>query len=311
VSIHFYPSPPLTLPSIISIYIVYYILDNSFPSILVVTIISSLLIAILVVGLAVSRYYIRRKKQTNDSSYSIIRYCRRQLASTSCDTSTPSPITKSHEIVNETTRIIKNSFSWPEGNMLTRQDQEQTDISSTISSSSLSNSSTIEQINEPASLTFALRYDENTKSLFVRVVNARDLFIHRHNRQPLLIDSYVRIELLRTSTENNTQGNSVSHYLCIYIFFIKEIFPSMRTHIIKKNAFPIYNELFEFPNVEQINDDNYSLLFIISTYDTFTRDEIVGEVSFPIKSDLIHSTEMTFTQSLTPRHKQVSTFFSK
>ncbi len=82
----------------------------------------------------------------------------------------------------------------------------------------------------------------------------------------------------------------------------------MHTHIIKKNAFPVYNELFEFPNLEQINDENYLILFRISTYDTFTRDEIVGEISFPIKSDSLNSTEMTFTQNLAARHKQVKKY---
>jgi hypothetical protein len=79
----------------------------------------------------------------------------------------------------------------------------------------------------------------------------------------------------------------------------------MRTHIIKKNAYPIYDELFEFKNIEQINNENYSLVFTISTYDTFSRDEIIGEVIFPIKSNILDSTEMTFTQNLKPRHKQV------
>jgi hypothetical protein len=171
---------------------------------MVVTIVSSLVIAIFIVGLAVSRYYTRRQKQVNDSSYSVTRYWRRQLASTSCDTFTPSPIT---EAINETTHIIKNSFSWPEATMLHRQDQEQVESSSTISSSSSANSSIMENIIEPASLTFGLRWDEITKSLFVRVVSARDLFIHKHHRQPSIIDSYVRIELLSTSIEHNTQGN--------------------------------------------------------------------------------------------------------
>jgi hypothetical protein len=185
---------------------------------MVVTVVSSLVIAIVVVGLAVSRYYNRRQKQTNESSYSVIRYGRRHLPSTSCENLTTVSITnekQSHTIVNETTRILKNSFSWPEAKMLHQQDSEQTDISS-----SLSNSSTIEQFIEQPSLTFALRWDDNTKSLFVRVVSARNLFIHRHNRQPLIIDSYVRIELLRTSTENNTQGNLFSHYIyvCIIVY---------------------------------------------------------------------------------------------
>jgi hypothetical protein len=79
----------------------------------------------------------------------------------------------------------------------------------------------------------------------------------------------------------------------------------MRTHIIKKNAYPIYDELFEFTNLQPITNDNYSLVFTISTYDTFTRDEIVGEVNFPIKFDILELTEMTFTQNLTARQKQV------
>ncbi|CAF3832993.1 unnamed protein product [Rotaria sp. Silwood1] len=241
----------------------------------------------------ISYYHKQRKKQSNDSSYSITRYWRRQLASTSCDNLNSSLITnnkQSYPIVNETTSIIKNSFSWPEASMLHRQDQEQIKCSSTISSSALSYSLTMEHITEPASLTFGLRWNEITKSLFVRVVSARDLFIYRRHRQPLVIDSYVRIELIFTSIENTNP----------------KTFPSMRTHIIKKNAYPIYDELFEFTNLEQINDDNYSIVFTISTYDTFTRDEIVGEVIFPIKFNILDSTEMTFTQNLTTLHKQLS-----
>ena len=79
----------------------------------------------------------------------------------------------------------------------------------------------------------------------------------------------------------------------------------MRTHIIKRNAHPVYNELFEFTNLEQINNETYSLLFTILTYDTFTRDEILGEVICPIKNEILNSTEMTFTQNLTSHHQQV------
>ncbi|CAF4470046.1 unnamed protein product [Rotaria sp. Silwood2] len=176
---------------------------------MIVAIISSFVIAIFIVGLAISRYHKQRKKQTNGSSYSITRYWRRQLASTSCDNLSPSSITngkQSHPIINETTSIIKNSFSWPEASMLHRQDQEQAKCSSAISSSALSYTLTMEQITEPASLTFGLRWDEITKSLFVRAVSARNLFIYRRHRQPLMIDSYVRIELLFTSTEDTTSS---------------------------------------------------------------------------------------------------------
>jgi len=86
----------------------------------------------------------------------------------------------------------------------------------------------------------------------------------------------------------------------------------MRTHIIKKNSHPIYDELFEFSNIHQINNKKkLILLFTILTYDTFTRDEILGQVEFPvilpdgIILNALESTETKFTRDITPRHKQV------
>jgi hypothetical protein len=86
----------------------------------------------------------------------------------------------------------------------------------------------------------------------------------------------------------------------------------MRTHIIKKNSHPVYDELLEFSNIRQINNHNkLSLLFTILTYDTFTRDEILGQVTYPIilpdgiTLNALEPTETTFTRDITPRHKQV------
>jgi hypothetical protein len=184
---------------------------------MVVTIISSFVIAIFIVGLAISRY-IRRKRQVNDSSYSITKYWRRQLASTSCENFIPTLPTS--QVINENTHIIKNSFSWPDASMAHKQDQEKVEASTTISSSSSINSSIMENLIEPSSLTFSLRWDEITKSLYIRIISARNLFIYKRNQQPLLIDSYVRLELHSTSTENDTQGNYLfPHNKFLLIFF--------------------------------------------------------------------------------------------
>lgn len=92
-----------------------------------------------------------------------------------------------------------------------------------------------------------------------------------------------------------------------------EPYQSMRTHIVKKDTHPVYDELFEFSNIHQINNVNkLSLLFTILTYDTFTRDEILGEVIFPIilpdgnTTSVLNSSEVIFTQDITPRHKKVT-----
>ena len=84
----------------------------------------------------------------------------------------------------------------------------------------------------------------------------------------------------------------------------------MRTHIVKKHAYPVYDEVFEFNNFKSTVDEEYSFLFTVSTFDTFTRDEVLGEITFPIKFSILSSTEMTFTQELTARQRQVRRYYS-
>jgi hypothetical protein len=179
---------------------------------MIVTLISSLMIALLIIGLTVSRYYKhsnRRRKESKDRSYSVSTYWRRQFTSTSFDSLTASPPLlktdqQSSREANEKSRIIKSSFSWPEATLLhQQQQQEKGECSTPISTSSLSNSSTMEHIFEPSSLTFGLRWDEITGSIFVRVISARDLLVHHRNRQSSLIDSYVRVQLISTESDNS------------------------------------------------------------------------------------------------------------
>lgn len=181
---------------------------------MIVTLVSSAGIVVCVAGLLVIRYLTqssRREKQPTDASYSISRYWRRQFTSTSFDSLSPLADRNDPEAMTETTRIIKSSFSWPEATLHHQQQQQQIkgEVSSTISSvSSLSNSSTMEHLQEPASLTFGLRWNEQTGSLFVRVVSARDLLLPRRHRPSILIDSYVRIELIADESDRS-QGRLV------------------------------------------------------------------------------------------------------
>ena len=85
----------------------------------------------------------------------------------------------------------------------------------------------------------------------------------------------------------------------------------MRTHIVKKNIHPVYDELFEFPDTHPIDSDPRSLLFTILTYDTFTRDEVLGQVLFPFSQaeeiglNPLGSSEITLTREITSRYVQV------
>lgn len=277
---------------------------NSFPYAMFLTILCSLALVLIIIGLAINRYYIyykRRQNQSTDTSYSISRYWHRQYPSTSFDSLNISPPSSStattihnQQEYNESSRILKNSFSWPEATLLQQQKSNADDrheSSSTISSSSLSNSSTMEHLCPTASLTFSLRYDEQIDSLYVRILNAKNLYIPRRNRSNSLIDSYVRIELLSQEATSMSQ----------------ELLQSMRTHIMKKNSHPNYDELFQFSNLHH-NPSNLILLFTILTYDTFTRDEILGQIQFPIQlNDVNKSTEITYTKEITARSKQLLT----
>lgn len=192
-------------------------LAHSAPSMMIFTIVSSMIIAVMLVGFFLLRYvktHQRKTPSTEDGSYSVSRYWRRQLTSNSYDQLVP--LTKREKTkIDEEHRTIKSSFSWPEGPLTQQQTQPpKTDrvddsSSSTISTSStVSNSSTMEQISEPASLTFSLRWNNTTKSLWIRLINARNL---RRSRSMNLLDSYVRIELISSNSQGKIRRKLHDH----------------------------------------------------------------------------------------------------
>lgn len=180
---------------------------------------ASVIIAACVIGLAIIRYYTYQKGRKKDFTNNISKYWQNKVPSISFDSLHPSPPmsnkhshSQTHQEINEMTRILKSSFSWPEATLVHQHKQqpyEKDECASTTSFSSLSNSSTMEQIAQPASLMFSLRWDEVKSSLFVHIIHARNLFVRRRNTQAVLIDSYVRIELIPTENEHN-QGRHFS-----------------------------------------------------------------------------------------------------
>lgn len=83
----------------------------------------------------------------------------------------------------------------------------------------------------------------------------------------------------------------------------------MRTHIVRKNLHPTYDELFEYSNVQPTQNKTYSIRLSLVTYDTFTRDEILGQIFYLIDDwEDFNSTELILTREITPRHVQVFIF---
>lgn len=154
-------------------------------------------------GLSVFRSFKNRRLSPKDESCRVSRCWRRQLPSSSFDQTLT--ISDKNRLISshQSSRVIKNSFSWPEAILLNEQQQQthrnfsgKDESSPTLSSASLSTSSTLEQIIEPASLTFSLRWNEQNKSLFIRVINGRNLISTRRHQSLDSIDSYIKLELM-------------------------------------------------------------------------------------------------------------------
>ncbi|CAF0948922.1 unnamed protein product [Didymodactylos carnosus] len=242
------------------------------------------------------QYYRRRRKEGEELSYSVTRYWRKQLGSSSFDSLTPPPHTKQsdhcqdHQKVSSQFSLIKNSFSWPESADQGMYDRKNNGISTSPTTLSLSSSSSscngITPTISPPSLTFSLRYDPSTSIVYVRIISAQDITSSCRKIKSstiLMLDSYVRVELL------------------------PERIQKLKTRIIKKSAQPIYDEMLQFNNVK---GDEQSLLFTVSSYDRFTRDEVLGEVLFPLDTNILNSeimnNEIIFRKDIMPRYKQLS-----
>ena len=68
---------------------------------------------------------------------------------------------------------------------------------------------------------------------------------------------------------------------------------------------PVYDELVEFNHLEMTAGQTFSLCLTVLTYDTFTRDEIVGEMLVPIGSEHFDAIEQILTYDITARRQQV------
>jgi hypothetical protein len=181
----------------------------TFPSSMLIPIVAFLLIILPIVGLTLVRYCTRRQQLAHHLSTDSLHGNRRQLTRLSCDSLSHLPIldrSLSNQTIDETMRTMKNSMSWPE--TVVRHQQQVTSSSSSLS--------TVEHIYMPASLTFGIRWNPNEQILVIRLISAHDLYLYRHCRQGTIIDSYVRIELVSSSTMSPSSQPYFHHLLRLF-----------------------------------------------------------------------------------------------
>lgn len=129
-------------------------------------------------------------------------------------------------------------------------------------------------------LTFSVAHDEQKCALIVTIIKADEL----PPRDPSLggCDPYVKLQLLPEKKHK------------------------CKTRVLRKTLSPTYDETFTFYGVTSNQIPTTTLHFVVLSFDRFSRDEIIGEVIYPLSDTDIDKKETTVTRDITPRHLKVS-----
>uniref|UniRef100_A0A1I8JPA4 Synaptotagmin-11 n=1 Tax=Macrostomum lignano TaxID=282301 RepID=A0A1I8JPA4_9PLAT len=106
-------------------------------------------------------------------------------------------------------------------------------------------------------LTFSVLYDKVKQTLLVTVIRCDDL-PSRDPQAPGAADPYVKLQLLPEKRHK------------------------VKTRVLRRTCSPVYEETFSFYGVKPGQMRATSLHFVVLSFDRFSRDEIIGEVLFPL-----------------------------
>ena len=107
------------------------------------------------------------------------------------------------------------------------------------------------------SLHFAVGYDGEKSVLTVSILKLCDLPA-RSNQDTT--DPYVKLQLLPDRKQK------------------------VKTRVLRKTLNPVYDETFTFYDVDFAQLTSLTLHFVVLSFDRFSRDDVIGEITFPIYS---------------------------
>lgn len=128
-------------------------------------------------------------------------------------------------------------------------------------------------------LSFSVCHDEAKSALMVSIVCANDL----PPRDPTVggCDPYVKLQLLPEKKHK------------------------CKTRVVRKTLNPEYDETFTFYGINANLMSGITLHFVVLSFDRFSRDEIIGEVIYPLSETDLEKKEAIVTRDITPRHLKV------
>lgn len=136
-----------------------------------------------------------------------------------------------------------------------------------------------EKIQKLGTMYFSVEYDPHKSALMVTILSAADL----PQRDPSLggCDPYVKLQLLPDKKHK------------------------CKTRVLRKTLSPTYDETFTFFGVSENQVQGITLHFVVLSFDRFSRDEIIGEVVYPLEGVDATQKEVPLSKEITPRHLKV------
>lgn len=130
-------------------------------------------------------------------------------------------------------------------------------------------------------LHFSTEYDSQKSALLVTILQAAEL----PPREPSVggCDPYIKLQLLPEKKHK------------------------CKTRVLRKTLNPVYDETFTFYGISFNQLQSITLHFVVLSFDRFSRDEIIGEVIYPLNGVDLSQKEVSVSKDITPRHLKFRT----
>uniref|UniRef100_X1ZCG3 C2 domain-containing protein n=2 Tax=Capitella teleta TaxID=283909 RepID=X1ZCG3_CAPTE len=132
------------------------------------------------------------------------------------------------------------------------------------------------KITKLGSLYFQVEYDKAKTALVVTIVRAADL--PAKDTSVGSSDPYVKLQLLPEKRHK------------------------VKTRVLRKTLNPVYDEIFTFYGIDYNQLQGLTLHFVALSFDRFSRDDIIGEVLYPLSGLDLAEHSLELCRDISPRH---------
>lgn len=118
--------------------------------------------------------------------------------------------------------------------------------------------------------------------------------------------SILKITIIKAAAlpaKNNSTTETADPYVKLHILPEKK--QRVKTRVLRKTLHPVYDEVFSFYGIDPSQVNKLTLHFVILSFDRYSRDEIIGEVLYPLANADLGKKEEAICMNVSPRHIKV------